>query len=123
MGGHWRAWSHVECDEAAKIFSEKRPLFSREITIRIIGLEIGRTYWSVSSRLIDYGETFRGPRRPPSGKTKNKIANIVLDERILIPDEVLAERDRRLALEHTSVGAFLCGDPLPGYSALDRVRG
>lgn len=32
----------------------------------------------------------------------------------------LAERDRRLALAPRSLSAALCGDPLPGYSALDR---
>jgi hypothetical protein len=34
----------------------------------------------------------------------------------------LAERDRRMELQHATVGAMLMGDPLPGYSALDRRR-
>jgi hypothetical protein len=36
------------------------------------------------------------------------------------PAAVLAERDQRLGLIHSSPTQALCGDPLPGYSALDR---
>ena len=37
-----------------------------------------------------------------------------------IPIEVIAERERRLALQPRDLSAALCGDPLPGYSALER---
>lgn len=37
-----------------------------------------------------------------------------------IPDEVWADRDRRLGLTPRDLSATLCGDPLPGYSALER---
>lgn len=37
-----------------------------------------------------------------------------------IPPEVLADRDRRLSLAPRSLVARVCGDPLPGYSALER---
>ncbi len=36
--------------------------------------------------------------------------------------EAIEERDRRLALAPASLTAAFCGDPLPGYSALDRAR-
>jgi hypothetical protein len=36
--------------------------------------------------------------------------------------EALAERERRLSLSHETMGAAHLGDPLPGYSALDRRR-
>lgn len=36
--------------------------------------------------------------------------------------ELLAERDERYRLSPRSLTAFLCGDPPPGYSALDRRR-
>ncbi len=39
-----------------------------------------------------------------------------------IPAPVLADRDRRINLPLTTTAA-LCGDPPPGYSALDRKRG
>ncbi len=34
--------------------------------------------------------------------------------------DLLAERDRRLALQPRDLTAAFCGDPLPGYSALER---
>lgn len=38
-----------------------------------------------------------------------------------IPQHLIDERDRRSELQRTvSLTATLCGDPLPGYSALDR---
>lgn len=39
---------------------------------------------------------------------------------IQAPEEVLAERDRRKELQRQSIVSALCGDPLPGYSALDQ---
>jgi len=39
-----------------------------------------------------------------------------------IPEAVLAERDARLALDPRDLTAAFCGDPLPGYSALERGR-
>jgi hypothetical protein len=38
---------------------------------------------------------------------------------MLIPEDVLAERERRLAAPIT-IAAYVLGDPRPGYSALDR---
>jgi len=37
-----------------------------------------------------------------------------------VPPEVFAERDRRLSLAPRSLTAAICGDPLPGYSAMER---
>ena len=37
-----------------------------------------------------------------------------------IPNEVLFERDKRLALAPRDLTAAICGDPLPGHSALER---
>lgn len=42
--------------------------------------------------------------------------------RIVIPADVLADRDRRAALEPVSITAAVCGDPPPGRSALDQKR-
>lgn len=41
---------------------------------------------------------------------------------VAVPREALADRDRRMALEHASLTAALLGDPLPGRSALDKRR-
>ena len=43
-----------------------------------------------------------------------------LERRIVVDAGALAERDRRLSKRHSSLTAALCGDPLPGLSALDR---
>lgn len=43
-------------------------------------------------------------------------------ELVTAPDRVLAERERRQALEPRSLTAALLGDPLPGYSALDKRK-
>lgn len=39
----------------------------------------------------------------------------------LIPDEVIARRDHRVMLRPKTITAFICGDPLPGESALDKL--
>jgi hypothetical protein len=40
--------------------------------------------------------------------------------RVIPPPEVIDERNRRLGTPYQSIVAAMCGDPLPGYSALDR---
>lgn len=42
------------------------------------------------------------------------------DTNMVIPREVLADRERRLSLAPSSLTALLCGDPLPGCSAIDK---
>jgi hypothetical protein len=37
-----------------------------------------------------------------------------------VPSEVIADRDRRMSLGPRSIVAAIAGDPLPGYSALER---
>lgn len=44
-------------------------------------------------------------------------------DKILIPREVLFDRDRRMAMAPRNLTAALLGDPLPGRSALDRRGG
>jgi len=43
-----------------------------------------------------------------------------IEERV--PDSVLADREHRRGLAPRDLTASLCGDPLPGYSALDAQR-
>lgn len=120
----WSAWTIAECDAAAEIFAQYHAGLTKEGACRLIGQRINRTYWGVRSRFIDYGPTFKGKRRGLSAprvapRTAGSTFNIV-EARIVVPPEVLADRHRRINLEHATIGAFLCGDPLPGYSALDR---
>ena len=44
----------------------------------------------------------------------------IVDRRTHVPAEVQFECDRRRRLQHHSITAEFFGDPLPGYSALDR---
>lgn len=60
------------------------------------------------------GPQFSGP--PPVR------AKLHIERAFRAPAEVLAERDRRMALEHASLTAALLGDPLPGRSALDKRK-
>jgi len=57
------------------------------------------------------GDMYRGVRRRGEGRVPPKLE---------IPPSVLADRDRRLHLRPRDVSAALCGDPLPGRSALER---
>jgi hypothetical protein len=50
-------------------------------------------------------------------------AGIKEPERMHIPETVISERDRRQALTPRSFTAAWQGDPLPGYSALDKRQG
>ena len=115
-----RMWSEEDCDLAAKIYAGLREP-TIEGACRIIGEAINRTYWGVRTRFLKYGKEFKGLRK--AAMFERGTAFHTVDPPIKIPAHVLLERERRRSLEHASVGAFLCGDPLPGYSALDRVRG
>lgn len=46
--------------------------------------------------------------------------NATLADRPRITEAALADRDRRQTLGPRDLTAAFCGDPLPGYSALDR---
>ena len=39
---------------------------------------------------------------------------------LAVPTEVIADRDRRAGLMPRDLVGWICGDPLPGYSALER---
>lgn len=45
-----------------------------------------------------------------------------IESRSTIPADVMADRERRMTLAPRSLSAAQFGDPLPGYSALDRRR-
>lgn len=60
-------------------------------------------------RMIEDGEPFGRMAAGMKGENNERV-----------PDNVMAERDRRLALNHATLTAAVFGDPLPGRSALDR---
>ncbi len=57
--------------------------------------------------------------RSESGRVIAKIARA--HPGVSIPDAVICDRARRLSLVPSSTTALLCGDPLPGCSALERA--
>jgi hypothetical protein len=61
-------------------------------------------------------------RRRRAGELPPPAPCAVQDQRVDVepPPEVLADRDARASLLPASPTQALCGDPLPGYSALDR---
>ena len=85
--------------------------------INDIAERLNRTVASVHGKL----NHIRAERRPrPKAKMgRPPITPPPDDHRIA----ALAARDRRLALAPRDLTASLLGDPLPGYSALDRREG
>lgn len=120
-----RLWMPSEIEIAARIFREtpgttigKRG--ARAAATRKIAAAIARTIGMVESRLTAFGPTFD---RPPRKRVEPKYDQTPICGSIRAPNDVLAERDRRLAAFdlRTPTQEFF-GDPPPGYSALDRTR-
>jgi hypothetical protein len=94
----------------------------REYGIKKIARMIGGVADSVVDRALrealgDEDLQYRAAGRPQLDRTKPASA-----ERTRSPSEAFAERDAVLAGAPRSLTAALCGDPLPGRSALDRMR-
>jgi hypothetical protein len=67
------------------------------------------------------GREVRLPQRPDWMRAKRQNAEpLHIEQSFRASVEALAERDRRMSLQHTSLTAALQGDPLPGRSALDK---
>lgn len=79
-------------------------------------LEISRSRVRNWFRLADEGPKSRSVPRPRSYGTDPDTS------RPLVTPEALADRDYRLSLAPRDLTAAFCGDPLPGYSALERGR-
>lgn len=90
-----------------------------------IAAKLGRTIYSVRKRIewlyMTPQQRELGRQRQIRRRQKKYKKSVHNDARTILnarpTPEMLAERDRRLALP---APAF--GDPLPGYSALDRLR-
>lgn len=88
--------------------TERAKQFSREgLTYKQIAKKLGRTDRSVRYKLREGRE---------------KILRIVTDPKIEIPAHVERDLDRRCATHYSNLTAAVFGDPLPGFSALDRRR-
>jgi len=127
-----RPWTEEEIEIAARRYAHRWNGYgARLAAIRRIAEELGRTDESVASRLRHCGETFRRPRSEHAQSEENhpgrhrrpddpKNHQVATPRNAHIPDDVLADRDRRARLDHETFTAAFFGDPLPGYSARDR---
>lgn len=95
-------------------------------SFRAVGRALNRSTGSINERI----KWLR--RTPEEHEAVNSRRNAVRSPRGIVvsaelgkgikPDErVLRDRDRRLALPPRNLTAAICGDPLPGSSALDRM--
>jgi hypothetical protein len=65
----------------------------------------------------------RGTGMPTHAYERKPCSYKVDKDSFTVPQYLWNDRERRVMLEHHSLTAQLMGDPLPGYSALDRRRG
>jgi len=103
-------WSDKEIATAARIYrrmvSPGAPASTMDRVWRTIGDAVGRKATAAAARFYNYGPTF--VRVVGAGR---------------IPVDVIADRDAREAAKMLrDRTAEFCGDPPPGYSALDRQR-
>lgn len=94
-----RPWEDDEIRRALFLRYEKGK------TYKEIGAELGRTENAVESKI---------------STTRIDMLEIRNERAIEIPDEVLADRDRRLQSHYRDLSAAIFGDPVIGQSALDR---
>ena len=100
---------------------QRKPWTEHEIMIRNKMREQGKTWVEIAEYLG------RNPKTVAShanfiGSTGRRLASIPHDPVIEIPPPVLEARERRLQLDYADFTACFCGDPLPGYSALDKLK-
>jgi hypothetical protein len=126
-----RPWTDEEAETAARMYAHRWNGYgARKSAIVAIAKALNRSDESVASRLRHCGETFRRPREvlrvhkdnPRPHRRQNKTQNhpVATPRKGEIPDDVLVDRDYRALLDHETLTAAFCGDPLPGYSARDR---
>jgi hypothetical protein len=117
IGGISKAWTAEEVKIAATIYNNSHKS-ARPAICQKISDAIGRTWWAVSKRLSDCGRSFDARQRDARAQ-RRKVETATF---IKPPDNVIRERDYRAGLQHTSLTEAYFGDPLPGYSALDRKQ-
>ena len=113
-----RKWTVDEAATAASIYAEMIGQGDYGTITRIdraIAAVLGRPVYGVSSRRLDHGTSFG------SGVLSADVAAPRAVHFRDPPPCVLAEREARLvARDGESLTGAFCGDPPPGFSALDR---
>jgi hypothetical protein len=100
-----KPWSQVEIAEMVHLRDVEK------LTFWEIDARLGRKKGSSNSKyhMVDCATPLHGPAEAGAN--------------IKITPAQLADRDARKRLEHSSLTAAFCGDPLPGRSALDQRGG
>ncbi len=112
IGGDYKKWSKQDIQKAAHVYrTAKGP---RKAACQRVADAIGRTWQAVSKRLTDRGTSFDGDSRRAHRRAMDGHSWVAPTE------AAIRERDYRADLVHDSLTAAYCGDPKPGYSALDR---
>lgn len=120
-----RSWTQDEITRALE-------MRSRGMTPEKIGHALARSSKAVrtkfswlamsQSQRVKRNEYERA-RRMGQDKTLTKIAGITFEaHKSRMPEEVSSERNSRFSIAPRDLTAAFFGDPLPGYSALDRRR-
>jgi len=124
MSDHQKGWTEQDIAVAREIYVYNKASNMPERAIcRLIAQCIRRGESTVRSRLRLRGPSFSdSPKRQqyrPGRYIKTELHHYVkIEDRPA--DHMLEDRDRRANLLPTSTTALICGDPLPGRSALDQ---
>jgi len=105
--------SSEEAKFARRMLRAQRP---REEILAAFG---NRYDWDA---ICDAVKWLRAEQRRRYAQTYARRPEIDHVRMIDVPPDALAERDRRAQVPPRDLTAAVCGDPLPGYSALDRRR-
>lgn len=131
VGGRFRRWTQREAETAARVYADviakappdaHRSKTARTKACEAVAKAIGRPATAVSTRLTGYGPTFFDYDHSARAAISALYHKVEPSTFIKPTDNEIRERDYRATLTHQSITAAFCGDPLPGYSALDRKR-
>jgi hypothetical protein len=119
-------WTDEQVEIAARMWPKITAEMPRRDAYVVIGKEIGRTGSAVEKRFRRYGKDFRGfnvlDKRRGRRKYTKRLTGFSFVSGVIPPDELIRDAERRMNLEPRDTTALICGDPKPGYSALDRAR-
>jgi hypothetical protein len=105
FSGRGKAWTEKETELARQMLTEKKP----ESEFQRV---LGRSKSQVYQRIF----------RLKSSIDSLDWLKLPMQKRVAVPPESWADASRRLNAPRT-LSAWICGDPAPGYSALDQRMG
>lgn len=108
-------WSEEEVARLMRVYRECSARRTYRFWKDVMSQMPGRTESQCRSKVNyqRYGSKYRGR----NSENPSLLPNI---PSVRVPDRVLADAERRRSLNRPTITAQFFGDPLPGYSALDR---